>query len=33
MKQSMHCTTGGAEWIQNSVKKAFSTKAVIPPNA
>lgn len=33
MKQSMHCTTGGAEWIQNSVKKAFFYKGSDSPNA
>lgn len=29
----MHCTTGGAEWIQNSVKKAFFYKGSDSPNA
>lgn len=33
MKQIMHYTTGGAEWIQNSVKKAFFYKGSDSPNA
>lgn len=33
MKQIMHCTTGGAKWIQNSVKKAIFYKGSDSPNA